>query len=281
MNAKHGPSAKLSGITPPVMIVLHGGPGWDSSYLQPSLDQLRDVVTPVYYDQLGSGCKPRPSQAEFDAIRIDTWVAELEAVRAHTGSERVLLFGHSFGGLIAQAYAIAYPQHVRGLVLCSTYPAFDYAEAALAAASLRATREQLAMIMEALTDAPMLDRELESVFRELLPIYFHEPRPEYFARFDHICYSAQAFAQGFGVCLPGYSTLQQLPNISTPTLVLAGGDDWIAPLLNTADVLARAIPNSRKAVFARSGHFPFIEEGPAFDDAMRTWLHDQRHAACD
>ncbi len=67
-----------------------------------------------------------------------------------------------------------------------------------------------------------------------------------------------------------------LPKIDVPVLICAGEQDPQAPV-GAADASAALIPRSRVARFAESGHCPFIEEPDAFNEALETFLKDERH----
>jgi proline-specific peptidase len=88
-----------------------------------------------YYDQLGSGFSDQP--AEPSLWEPDRFVDEVEQVRQALGLNRdnFVLYGHSWGGILAIEYALRHPQHLRGLVISnmmSSVPAYnDYAERVL------------------------------------------------------------------------------------------------------------------------------------------------------
>lgn len=98
-------------------IVLHGGPAAGHGYMLPYAHLARDRPT-VLYDQGGCGRSDAPGPRS--RYTIGSYVAELEALRAHLGFERVHLIGHSWGGLLAPAYAARYPHRVAGLVLAGS-----------------------------------------------------------------------------------------------------------------------------------------------------------------
>jgi proline iminopeptidase len=60
--------------------------------------------------------------------------------------------------------------------------------------------------------------------------------------------------------------------ITVPTLVMAGRDDWITPPREGAERLHAALPNSERVVFEDSGHFPFIEEQARFQKIVGEWI---------
>jgi proline iminopeptidase len=96
--------------------LLHGGPGYSSFYLKP-FEALGDDRPVVRYDQLGGGKSDRT--ADTTLFTIDHFVRELDSLRAHLGCEKVHLFGHSWGTILAVEYYKAHPEHVASLVLGS------------------------------------------------------------------------------------------------------------------------------------------------------------------
>jgi proline iminopeptidase len=103
----------------PVLIVLHGGPGADYRYLL-GLAQLADEYRVVFYDQRGTGLSPR---VPASSITLDTFIADLDAFVDAFGQGRpVHVLGHSWGAMLASAYAGAHPSKVDRLILAE--PAF-------------------------------------------------------------------------------------------------------------------------------------------------------------
>lgn len=98
------------------VLTLHGGPGFPHYYLECFEDFLpRDRVRFWYYDQLGCGFSDRPDDASL--WTVDRYRDEVERVRAALGLDRFVLYGHSWGGMLAIEYALARPQHLCGLVI--------------------------------------------------------------------------------------------------------------------------------------------------------------------
>jgi proline iminopeptidase len=69
-----------------------------------------------------------------------------------------------------------------------------------------------------------------------------------------------------------FNTLEKLPGITTPSLVIAGRHDGITPPEPGAERIASALPNAEIAIFEGSGHYPFIEEREAFFAQLTQWL---------
>lgn len=96
------------------VVFLHGGPGSGCNPGQ------RRYFDPAHYriillDQ--RGCGRSTPQGEVEENTIDHLVADLDALRQHLAIDRWLVFGGSWGSTLALNYALAYPQHVAGLIL--------------------------------------------------------------------------------------------------------------------------------------------------------------------
>ncbi len=98
------------------LILLHGGPGLPSLYLK-SLEALGDERVVVRYDQLGAGYSDAVKDTSL--FTIAHFVQELDSLRGHLGLERVHVYGHSWGSILALEYYRAHPEHVASLVLAS------------------------------------------------------------------------------------------------------------------------------------------------------------------
>jgi len=107
-------SYTVSGEGPPLYMV-HGigsrRETWDGL-----LPELEDHFTCVRYDLRGHGASPIPPVP----YTLDDLVDDLEALRQRLGHDRIHVIGHSLGGQIGPAYALAHPGHTASVVLLST-----------------------------------------------------------------------------------------------------------------------------------------------------------------
>ncbi|MDP9011427.1 MAG: alpha/beta fold hydrolase, partial [Pseudomonadota bacterium] len=100
------------------LLLLHGGPGADHSDFLPALQPLAERCQLVLIDERGSGRSER--LADSGGYTLDNMVKDIEKVRKHFRFPRLVVLGHSFGGILAQAYAVRHPQRISGLVLAGT-----------------------------------------------------------------------------------------------------------------------------------------------------------------
>src|SRR3954471_21062202 len=105
----------------PLLVCHPGGPGFSSRYFG-DLAGLGESFTLILFDPRGTGGSDRP--ADPRAYTTEDYLADLDELREHLGLERMLLLGHSHGGVVAAAYASAHPGRVDRLVLASTLARF-------------------------------------------------------------------------------------------------------------------------------------------------------------
>lgn len=99
-------------------IYVHGGPGmWSDSFENLKGKNLESKLKMVYYDQRGSG---RSAASVTNDYSVNRMVEDIEGIRKRLGAEKVYLMSHSFGGIIATAYAAKYGNHLKGLILVSS-----------------------------------------------------------------------------------------------------------------------------------------------------------------
>jgi proline iminopeptidase len=104
-----------------VLIAIHGGPGMTHDYML-SLEKLAGPdLAVVTYDQRGVGRSASPDAHPANYTLVQ-YAEDLDAVRAVLHAEKVILFGHSWGGVVAQHYATLYPERVRSMVLMGSGP---------------------------------------------------------------------------------------------------------------------------------------------------------------
>lgn len=107
-----------------IVIPLHGGPGGDYRYLLHCKDLADKGCRVVFYDQRGSGLSqrfPKKSYTSLGEGAVDLMYDELHAVIAYyrkNPGQKVVLLGHSWGGMLASGYTGKYPNDIQGLIVC-------------------------------------------------------------------------------------------------------------------------------------------------------------------
>ena len=251
------------------VVVLHGGMGLDHNYFRPWMDRVAARL--VYLDHIGNGLSPDPS--DWEAFGVEEWCAGVDEVREAAGCDRAIVLGHSAAGFLALEYARRYPDRVAGLVLVGATPVFDYGEELFAAASARASAEQMASLTTLFTASIFDDEEFKRHYMAVLPLYFscYDPAFGEHVR-NRVRFHARAFLHSRDQLLAVCDTRLWLGGVTAPALVVVGDDDLFTPLDAAARRLATGLADAELAVVEAAGHFPFVEQPERFAATVGDWI---------
>ncbi len=215
------------------------------------------------YDQRGLGRTAAPRGPYTMADYADDAAALLDAI----GWDRCAVIGVSFGGMVAQEFALRYPARVRRLVLACTSSGGEGGASFPLHDLQRLSVEERAERMLELNDTRTAERRARNPERHaaILGAFVAATRaaPETVGGADGARLQLDARR--------GHDTWSRLPSLTVPTLVCAGRFDGIAPLANS-EALASRIPGARLEVF-EGGHV-FMAQDPRAWDVMATFLLD-------
>ncbi|MHC0036379.1 alpha/beta fold hydrolase [Pseudoneobacillus sp. C159] len=272
-----GSSYEIDGTTvrnKPVCFVLHGGPGGTHVGFKPHLTPLTSDMQFVYIDNRGSGLSEKGPQSSYT---LENNVEDIEALRNYLGLEKIILLGHSYGGMVAMSYALKYQENLESLILITTSPSFRFLEKAKAFIQQNGTADQKEMA-DVLWEGNFTSTEqLLRYYEVMAPLYQFsfkpdapKPKPVFPGQRSY-----EALNEGFGHFLRTYDIREQLPQILTQTLVIAGRYDWITPV-EESEQIAEKIPNSKLVIFENSSHSVFQDEHEKFINVVREFLKTKK-----
>ncbi len=264
------------------VIVLHGGPDFDISYLLPDLDRLADAYHLIYYDQRGRGKSADRVQPEEVSLASD--VEDIDRVRDRFHLEQATVLGHSWGAVLALEYALRHPTRVSRLILMNPAPASAADYAVLRSAYTQKLGKDFDRQREIRASAAYKEGDPETVAaRYRLHFEAAFARNEDYETLMARMKAAFASQGKAGILkaravedrlyadswlLSGYDLLPKLPALMMPTLVIAGDKDFIPGSI--AQHIASAIPGAQLATLDNCGHFSYLEcpadVRKAFDD---------------
>ena len=261
----------------PVLVCHPGGPGFSSLYFG-DLAGLWERFTLVLLNPRGTGNSGRPGDSR--AYQIGDYVSDVEELRVHLGLEKLLLLGHSHGGVVAQAYAARHPGRVERLVLASTLARFGgpQQEAMREGMDKRSGQpwypDAVAALEEEQEGKFSSDEEMaELVFREL-PLYFaHFGGAEagYLDTHKTEKLNADALKLFNKEIFETFDLRGELGAISAPTLVITGEADFICGPV-CAEEIVGGIKGARKVIVGDSGHMIFVEQPEEFEREVAEFL---------
>lgn len=263
----------LAGHLP--VLLLHGGPAVPHGCLEP-LEQLASTGRRlVFYDQLGCGSSAIPPNPSL--WTIDLYRREIDAVRTALGLDRVHIFGHSWGGILAMEYALTQPAGLVSLVLSDTTASWAEYQSEIsrlqdevpAAVRETAERHQAA----GTTDDPEY-RQAASYF-EQRHVLGAEQAPDYLIQAMQKRSEHPDVSQALDRQLQHWDITPRLAEIHVPALLLVGRHGILTPALS--ETIHQGIPGSELVVFEESAHFPYITETARYLTTVQHFLERVEH----
>ena len=237
-------------------LLLCNGIGVSLELLQPFVDALDPRRGVIRFDMPGIGGSPAP----VIPYRVTTIAPLLGSLLDQLGHERADVLGISWGGGLAQQFALSRPDRVRRLVLVATGPG-----ALMVPGRPRVLRHLL---------TPRRHRDREYAARVAGELYGGSARQDPAMAVDLLHATTRLGpARGYYYQLisgTGWTSLPLLPKLRRPTLILAGDDDPIIPLVN-ARIMHRLIPRSQLHIY-HGGHLELAADAERLAPAVEAFL---------
>jgi proline iminopeptidase len=254
----------------PVVFLLHGGPGGDHlGYKRHSL-ALQEVAQLVFIDHRGCGRSKKTKQSDYT---LENNIEDIEALRKHLGLKKICVMGGSYGGIVAQGYAIRYPKNVEKLILSCTVPSYRAMTEAKEYLKQHVNGKQLAVCEHLWNGTFKNHKHVMQYFKLMDPVYSLAARKKKKKVFNrpHTIWSHEALNQGFGGFLRRFDFVPKLKKIKCPTLILAGQDDWICRP-SQSKIIAQHIPHSQLKIFKNCGHAIGVDAPDRYLKAIKQFL---------
>ena len=278
-----GPGHRLElvarGRRGPVLVVHPGGPGLTAEYLAGLLDLARNRsrrVVLFHPRGVGRSFAPRSPRA----YTLAALARDVDGLRRALEVDRIDLLGFSAGGFVALEYARRYPRRLRSLLLCGTAASASDLRAAnrtiLRAATPDQRRRLRALERRRAFDSAEYAALIEELERPFQSRYLKHPsRALASSRLHPRVYRAMMTRTGNEFAVDGtlarWDARPALARLRTPTLVLVGADDFLAP---AARKMAHRIPGARQVVIDRASHLANLERPAAFLGAVDRFLRE-------
>ena len=237
-----------------------------------------------YYDQLGSHYSDQPDD---DALwEIDRFVDEVEQVRVALGLGRddFVLYGQSWGGVLAMEYALAHPEHLKGLVISNmmaSIPAYnEYAEQVLMPTmDQEALAEIKRLEAEGRTEDPryeelLLEHHYRHHVLRMPPAQWPEPVQRMFSHLNPRVYVPMQGPSELGASgkLLHWDRTADLPRIDVPTLVMGAEHDTMDP--DHLRWMADQLPQGRYHHSPQGSHCAMVDDAEAYFAGLIDFLHE-------
>jgi proline iminopeptidase len=213
---------------------------------------------------------------------LNHMVKDIECVRQQLKLPQLVVLGHSFGGILAQAYAVRHPRRVLGLVLAGT---------GSSARCIDRDFRNLRMRLPARLRARLERQERAGIFQadgaykkgyaaasaQALATYMYAkappPRHRQAGLGMEVLREMWVRRSDFHIDgnLKGFDFTQSLSRVKAPSLVVIGDRDLVTTA--TADVSRASLPRATLVVMAECAHMMFIDQTIRFNRLLEDFLN--------
>jgi proline iminopeptidase len=268
------------------VLILHGGPGATHEYLEATDSYLPPAGIEYYhYDQLGSAFSDQPDDSSL--WELDRFVDEVDQVRQALALERdsFVLYGHSWGGILAIEYALAHPDSLKGVVISnmmSDVPAYNaYAQEVLKPAMDQDALGEIEAIeaagdienpryMELLNKHYYVDHILRLPLEE-----WPDPVNRAFAAINPAVYVSMQGPSELGISedakLAQWSRFDDLASIEVPALVIGARHDTMDP--SHMEEMANRLPHGQYLYCPEGSHMAMYDDQRTYFSGLVEFLH--------
>ncbi|MDD5543104.1 MAG: proline iminopeptidase-family hydrolase [Acidobacteriia bacterium] len=276
------------GVGAPLVIV-HGGPGASHDYFLPYLLPLARKNRLIFIDERGSGRSGKLEDPK--GYTVENMVEDVEAVRQALHLGQINLLGHSYGGVLAQAYALKYQKNLSHLILCSTFASTKEMNEVFVRMKEKMApelRERIDRLEKAGLFGHGKDYEKNRYTNDYMVaawgegyfpyLYQNHPDPNFDPAGQGVTswdlYREMWGSNGEFIIdgnLKSVEYLKRLPSIKVRTLITAGDHDECDPSLSRET--HEKIAGSKLVIFPKSGHMTFVDQPKMFISTINDFLH--------
>jgi len=272
------------------LFFIAGGPGGAHPGLR-SFDPLSEYFTLVYFDGYGRG-KSDTAEVVTD-YSIEGDIDDLEALRIAMGFDKINILGHSYGGVVAQGFAIKYPESVDHLVVANSFHSYQMWQANDDNCNHK-NKTNYPEVWEDLMKiraegAISSDPEHQAIYGRVPYGFYYAYNPENFVRkpgvkrkiypnrFNVELYYKMVGKDGDFYVTNDIGTFdfrKQLKDLEMPILVYAGRFDRVA---TPAEMIKykKFCPQAKYVMFEKSGHNPQVEQPAECFELIRAFILEE------
>ena len=268
---------EIEGKGVPIVLV-SGGPGTSHHIFHPYFSKAKDFAQIIYYDQRGVG---QSDYVKGMGYIIDQAVEDLEALRKQLKVDKWIVLGHSYGGIIAQSYALKYLDNLKGLVLVASMtglPNVDFESGRQGDYLSKEEAEKNRDIIRKYFSTKELSLE-QAIYNMLLNgswkrQNYYKPTKERMAQIALYEWKPSSYDEFFDP-LDEEANKKDLEgkfkDFKIPTMIIEGKWDltWNT---DKAEKFHKNHPSSTLVMFEKSGHSPFVDEENKFFDELKKFM---------
>ena len=257
------------------LLIINGGPGLDCQGFIPLAELLSDKYMTILFDQRGTG-KSELKQVDSTTVTMNLMAGDMETLRNHLKIDKWIVLGHSFGGFMAEYYAVYYPESIKAMILSSTggidLSILDYFNANLQMRLSQVERDSLKYWGDRVKEGDTTYNAKYSKGKYLASAYLYNK--------EYVPKLAQRLAFGGNPQITrlvykdlfkiGFDSREALKDFKKPVLIIQGRQDI------TGDGVAYeahlALPNSSLVFINESCHYSWWEQSEQYKSEVQKFI---------
>lgn len=256
------------------VLIINGGPGMSSEGFIPLAELLSDNNTTIIYDQRGTG-DSKLNVLDRTTISLDAMVEDIEVLRKKLGYNKWIVLGHSFGGMLAYAYAAKYPERINAMIQ-SHSGGMDLDLLNTLDVTSRLSEKQ----RDSLTYYSVIISQGDTSHATALKrgkLLAHA----YLYNKKYLPQIAERLTQGNSrinsllwtdMRLNKFDTKTEMKDFKKPVLILQGRNE-VAPV-SVAEKAHEVLPNSKLVIMDKCGHYGWLDRPDIYLSEVRNFLAD-------
>jgi len=258
------------------LLMINGGPGWSSSHMKPVAEKISGMgYQVILFDQRGTGKSDVKITPE--TITFELMIEDIERIRKEMGISSFVVYGHSFGGMLAMGYASTYPDRVNKLVLSAPggcdLSFLDYYQTNLN----YALTEKEKQAVQKWSNPEMMKKDPDSVSYHLIKntissfLFNKSLADTIMAAVDTKTWNMQTGNLVWqDLVKSNYDLKPKLHNILAPTLIIQGRQDALGQV--NPITISQLIPNAELTFLEKSAHLMWLDRPEAYYEAIGQFL---------
>jgi pimeloyl-ACP methyl ester carboxylesterase len=267
--------AETQGDPSRTLVVVHGGPDWDHTYLKDPLVHLANDRRVVFVDLRGCGRSTRG--LNHDAYTPQRAIDDLVVLIDSLGPDPVDVLGFSYGGMLAQRLVVTAADRIRRVIIASS-SVLPVEPDAFAGWTERDER-RASMLPEVADDDGTWDvarTRRDAVNSAPANVWRLDALPGYLARLEEVEFSAEWSHSWLAGTLPSARpdrVVARLAELAKPILLLHGRQDMTFPV-SLVEPTTALIPFARGVVIEDAGHMAHVDQPETWLAAIRDFLNE-------
>ncbi|WP_229838668.1 alpha/beta fold hydrolase [Roseivirga thermotolerans] len=259
---------------PDTLLIINGGPGMSSEGFADLAAELGKNCLTIIYDQRGTG-KSKIDIVSERSMSMDLLVEDIETLRTHLGVKSWVVFGQSFGGMLASYYTTKHPSRVKGLILSSSggidLEAFDDLD--IPGHLNDEQRQRFNYWSRQISNGDTSFHARLERAKNLAPAYLYHDRKEDIDAIGLRLTQGNMEVNGIihrNMQSMGFDCKPGLQNFSQPVLILQGTNDIIPKSI--AEKTHALLPHSKLVLLNNCGHYGWLEQPETYFNEIRSFL---------